>query len=99
MRNSRKFILADEIPSHKSHFVYMLSCADGSLYTGYTTELLPRLAKHQEGKGAKYTRGRGPLALVSSAAGPERSLGLKREEAINRLNRKQKEDLIGGTPQ
>lgn len=98
MKNCRKFTSADEIPSHKSHFVYILACADGSLYTGYTTELLRRLAMHNEGKGAKYTRGRGPLALVFWEEGPDRSWGLKREEGIKRLNRKQKEQLIGGTP-
>ncbi|MGZ0051361.1 GIY-YIG nuclease family protein [Brevibacillus gelatini] len=98
MKNCRKFTSADEIPSHKSHFVYILACADGSLYTGYTTELRRRLAMHNEGKGAKYTRGRGPLALVFWEEGPDRSWGLKREEGIKRLNRKQKEELIGGTP-
>ncbi|RNB56184.1 GIY-YIG nuclease family protein [Brevibacillus gelatini] len=98
VKNCRKFTSADEIPSHKSHFVYILACADGSLYTGYTTELRRRLAMHNEGKGAKYTRGRGPLALVFWEEGPDRSWGLKREEGIKRLNRKQKEELIGGTP-
>ena len=88
--------MADEIPSSKSHYVYILSCADGTLYTGYTTELIRRLAAHNEGKGAKYTRGRGPVELLYWEEGTDRSWGLKREESIKRLTRKKKEELIGG---
>ncbi|MED1785595.1 GIY-YIG nuclease family protein [Brevibacillus fortis] len=88
--------MADEIPSSKSHYVYILSCADGTLYTGYTTELVRRLATHNEGKGAKYTRGRGPVELLYWEEGADRSWGLKREESIKRLSRKKKEELIGG---
>ncbi|QDS36825.1 GIY-YIG nuclease family protein [Brevibacillus brevis] len=88
--------MADEIPSSKSHYVYILSCADGTLYTGYTTELIRRLATHNEGKGAKYTRGRGPVELLYWEEGADRSWGLKREESIKRLTRKKKEELIGG---
>jgi putative endonuclease len=99
VKNCRKSISEDAIPSHKSHFVYVLSCADGSLYTGYTTELLRRLRKHNDGKGAKYTRGRGPLELMYWEEGTDRSWGLKREEEIKRLSRRQKEELIGGAPQ
>ena len=50
-------------------FVYMLRCKDGSLYTGWTNDLEHRLAMHNSGRGAKYTRGRGPLELVYSKAG------------------------------
>ncbi|MFC8688253.1 GIY-YIG nuclease family protein [Brevibacillus porteri] len=88
--------MVDEIPSSKSHYVYILSCADGTLYTGYTTELIRRLAAHNEGKGAKYTRGRGPVELLYWEEGADRSWGLKREESIKRLTRKKKEELIGG---
>ncbi|TQR29992.1 GIY-YIG nuclease family protein [Brevibacillus brevis] len=88
--------MADEIPSSKSHYVYILSCADGTFYTGYTTELIRRLAAHNEGKGAKYTRGRGPVELLYWEEGADRSWGLKREESIKRLTRKKKEELIGG---
>lgn len=94
MKNCRKSISEDAIPSNKSHFVYILSCADGSLYTGYTTELLRRMREHNEGKGAKYTRGRGPVELMHWEEGQDRSWGLRREEAIKRLSRKQKEELI-----
>lgn len=99
MKNCRKSISEDAIPSHKSHFVYILSCADGSLYTGYTTELQRRLREHNEGKGAKYTRGRGPVELLYFEEGADRSWGLKREEGIKRLSRLKKEELIGVGPQ
>nr|WP_201800208.1 GIY-YIG nuclease family protein [Brevibacillus laterosporus] len=86
--------MESEIPSHKSHYVYMLQCADGSLYTGYTTEMKRRLKQHREGKGAKYTRGRCPIELVYWEEGADRSWGLKREEQIKRLQRSTKERLI-----
>jgi len=98
VKNCRKSISVDAIPSHKSHFVYVLACADGSLYTGYTTELLRRLRAHNEGKGAKYTRGRGPVELLYWEEGTDRSWGLRREEEIKRLSRLKKEDLIGEGP-
>ncbi|WP_312115998.1 GIY-YIG nuclease family protein [Brevibacillus reuszeri] len=96
VKNYEKSISEDAIPSHKSHFVYILCCADNSLYTGYTTELLRRLRTHNEGKGAKYTRGRGPVAMLYWEEGTDRSWGLKREEAIKRLPRPKKEELITG---
>lgn len=86
--------MEDGIPSHKAHFVYILRCADGTYYTGYTTEMERRLREHNEGKGAKYTRGRGPVELVYVEEGTDRSWGLRREEAIKRLTRLQKENLI-----
>jgi putative endonuclease len=98
VKNCRKSISEDAIPSHKSHYVYILACADGSLYTGYTTELLRRLRAHNEGKGAKYTRGRGPVELLYWEEGTDRSWGLRREEGIKRLSRPKKEELIGEGP-
>lgn len=92
--NYMKSIMESEIPSHKSHYVYMLQCADGSLYTGYTTEMRRRLKQHREGKGAKYTRGRCPIELVYWEEVADRSWGLKREEQIKRLQRSTKERLI-----
>ncbi|UFJ40523.1 GIY-YIG nuclease family protein [Brevibacillus humidisoli] len=85
-----------ETPSHKSHFVYILRCGDGTLYTGYTTELLRRIAEHNAGKGAKYTRGRTPVELVYVEEGESRSWGLRREESIKHLSRIDKENLIAG---
>jgi len=75
-------------------FVYMLRCGDGSLYTGYTDDVLRRLAVHQSGKGAKYTRSHLPVELVYQEACPDKSAALRRESAIKRLTRPQKLALI-----
>lgn len=93
--NCTKSITADEIPSHNSHFVYILRCSDDTLYTGYTVNMARRLHQHNEGKAAKYTRGRRPVELVYLEEGENRSWGLKREESIKRLSRTDKENLIG----
>ena len=77
-----------------SWFVYMLRCGDGTLYTGVTDDVPRRLAAHRSGKGAKYTRGRGPLELVYQEAVPDKSAALKREIAVKRLTRQEKERLI-----
>lgn len=71
-------------------YVYMLRCKDGSLYTGWTDNLEHRLTMHMQGKGAKYTRGRGPLELVYSEVLPDKSSALKREHAIKKLSRSHK---------
>lgn len=75
-------------------YVYILRCGDGSLYCGITPDMKRRLEQHRSGKGAKYTRGRGPLELVYCEALPSHSDALKREIAIKRLTRAQKLDLI-----
>lgn len=80
-----------------SWFVYMLRCGDGTLYTGVTDDVPRRLAAHRSGKGAKYTRGRGPLELVYQEAVPDKSAALKREIAVKRLTRQEKERLIEDT--
>ena len=77
-----------------SWFVYMLRCGDGSLYTGITDDVLRRLEVHRSGKGAKYTRGRGPLELVYQEEVPDKSAALKREYAIKQLRREEKEQLL-----
>ena len=76
--------------------VYILRCGDGSLYTGISDDVLRRLAAHRAGKGAKYTRGRGPLELVYTQALPDKSAALRREAEIKRLRREEKEKLIAG---
>lgn len=76
------------------HYVYMLHCADGSLYTGYTTDVARRLAVHNSGHGAKYTRSRRPVVLVYQEECADKSTALKRECAIKRMTRVQKEKLI-----
>ncbi|MBQ9761875.1 MAG: GIY-YIG nuclease family protein [Oscillospiraceae bacterium] len=79
----------------KSWKLYMLRCGDGSLYTGITTDVQARLEVHRSGKGAKYTRGRGPLELVYSEDCGTHSDALKRELEIKALTKKQKERLCG----
>jgi len=77
------------------YFCYILRCADGTLYTGYTTDLEQRLAAHNEGKGARYTMGRRPCQLVHFEKFDTKSGALQREYYIkHRLTRSQKEDLI-----
>ncbi len=71
-------------------FVYLLRCADGTLYAGATNDIERRLARHAAGKGAAYTRARLPLALVYTEPAADRSAALRREAAIKRLNRRQK---------
>ena len=71
-------------------FVYMLRCKDDSLYTGWTNDLQHRLAMHSAGKGAKYTRGRGPLTLVYSEELLDREAAMKREWEIKALTRAEK---------
>lgn len=75
-------------------FVYMLRCKDDSLYTGWTNDLEHRLAMHRSGKGAKYTRGRGPLTLVYTEELPDKTSAMRRECEIKSLKRQQKLMLI-----
>ena len=77
-----------------SWFVYILRCGDGTLYTGVTDDVQRRMAAHRAGKGAKYTRGRGPLELVYTQEQPDKSAALRREFQIKKLTRPQKERLI-----
>ena len=74
-------------------YVYMLRCGDGTLYTGMTDDVERRLAAHRSGKGAKYTRGRGPLALVYTEEQPDKSSALRREFQIKKLPRERKSAL------
>ena len=75
-------------------YLYMLRCGDGTLYTGTTTDVDKRLEAHRAGKGAKYTRGRGPLELVYREACGTHSDALKRELAIKALPREEKRKII-----
>lgn len=77
-----------------SHYVYLLRCADQTLYCGYTTNLTKRIQAHNEGKGAKYTRSRRPALLVYHERYATKSEALQRECAIKKLSRMQKEALI-----
>lgn len=76
--------------------VYILACADSTFYTGITNDLEHRLQMHNAGRGAKYTRGRLPVAVVHVEACSDHGTALRRERAIKRLSRKEKVRLIGG---
>ena len=78
----------------KTWYVYILRCADGTLYTGSTDDVERRVAVHNSGKGAKYTRGRRPVTLVYSEELENCSAALKREYAIKQLSRREKWNLI-----
>lgn len=77
-----------------SFYVYMLRCADGTLYTGYTDDPERRARVHNAGKGAKYTRSRLPVELVYREALGDKSAALRREREIKKLTRAQKLALI-----
>ena len=79
-----------------AYWVYILRCADGTLYTGITDDLQRRLAAHNSGRGAKYTRGRGPVEPVYQEEAADKSAALRREAAIKRLSRAEKLALIAG---
>lgn len=78
----------------KHYVVYILECADGTLYTGITNCLPRRIREHQIGKGAKYTRSRLPVQLQYTETGFDRSGALKREYQLRQLTREQKLALI-----
>lgn len=75
-------------------YVYILRCKDNSLYTGWCVDLEKRLALHNAGKGAKYTRAKGPCKLVYYEEISNKSEALKREIAIKKLSKTKKEDLV-----
>jgi putative endonuclease len=75
--------------------VYLARCRDGTLYTGVTTDPARRLAEHNSGGGAAYTRSRMPITLVYQEQALDRSCALRREHAIKRLTRAEKEALAG----
>lgn len=77
--------------------VYILLCADGTLYTGITNDLERRMAEHGAGQGAKYTKGRRPLELVYQEICQGRGLASKRESQIKSLDRKAKLLLVSTT--
>jgi len=76
------------------HYVYMLRCADGTIYSGYTTDPFRRAAAHNSGHGAKYTRSRLPVELVYIENAKSKSQALKREAAVKKLTRVEKLALI-----
>ena len=75
-------------------YVYMLRCDDGTLYTGFAVDVMKRLKTHQTGKGARYTRTRLPVVLCYCEKLATKSEALRREHAIKKLSRQQKEALL-----
>ena len=83
--------------NQRVHFVYIVQCVDGTLYTGYAVDLDRRIDAHNAGRGAKYTSGRRPVSLVYSESFRSKSDALKREHALKRRTRAKKEALIAST--
>ena len=76
--------------------LYLIRCGDGTLYTGIATDVARRFEEHAAGRGAKYLRGRGPLALVFEAKIGDRSHALRAEHRVKGLKKEQKEALVRG---
>ena len=76
-------------------FVYMLTCSDGSIYTGYTTDVGRRLARHNSGKGSKYTASRLPVFVAYLEPAEDRRSAMRRESAIKKMGRREKLRLCG----
>ena len=81
------------------HYIYIVRCADDTLYTGWTTDLARRIAAHNGGTGAKYTRPRRPVTLLYHETFATKEEALRREYAIKQLPREKKLQLIQGTKQ
>lgn len=76
--------------------LYLIRCRDGELYTGISNDVEQRMAQHREGKGAKFTRGKGPLKLAFHQTVGDRSRASRLEWRVKRLRKKDKERLVGG---
>ena len=79
------------------NYTYIVKCRDGSLYTGWTTDLERRLREHNAGKGARYTQSRRPVVLVYFEVFHTKEEAMSREYAIKQLRRKEKLELLSGT--
>lgn len=77
------------------NYTYILECKDGKLYTGWTNDIEKRLKAHNEGKGAKYTKGRRQVRLVYIEEFSTKEEAMKREYAIKHMTRREKEKLVG----
>ncbi|WP_117156707.1 GIY-YIG nuclease family protein [Paraliobacillus quinghaiensis] len=80
--------------TNKQHVVYVLECSDGTLYTGYTNNLKKRIAKHEAGKGAKYTRGRGPFQLKYHQVYGTKQEAMQAEYRLKQLKKVEKLQVI-----
>jgi len=81
-------------PARIEWFVYLIRCADGSLYTGITTDVKRRCQQHNAGTASRYTRSRRPVKLIYQEIHPSQSSALKREAAIKAMNRREKLKMI-----
>jgi putative endonuclease len=82
------------IETDSTFFTYIVRCKDGTLYTGWTVDLEQRIAAHNQGKGAKYTRNRGPVELLATWTSPSKSEAMKLEYSIKQMSRHEKQILI-----
>ena len=78
------------VPHPQAHYVYMVCCANGTLYTGYTIDVERRIALHNAGKGGRYTRSHRPVSLVATWTFNSKGEALRAERALKRLPREQK---------
>jgi putative endonuclease len=102
-RRVRENALSDQSSGSKSkgktpspYFVYIVRCADGTLYTGSTNDIQARLLTHNSGRGAKYTAARRPVRVVYTEAHESRSAAQKREAQLKGWTRAKKEALLAG---
>ena len=86
------------MPANPDWQVYIVECADSSLYTGIARDLDQRIEQHNAGTGAKYTRGRVPVRLLYSEPHPDRGSASRREATIKQLSRTEKLNLIASAP-
>ena len=77
-----------------NYLTYIVKCKDGSLYTGWTTDIEKRIAAHNSGQGAKYTRGRTPVTLVYLESFVTKREAMQREVEIKSLSREEKQNMI-----
>jgi predicted GIY-YIG superfamily endonuclease len=82
--------------AQRSWYLYLARCSDGTLYTGIAVDVPARIAAHDAGRGARYTRGRGPLALCAVRRCTSKGAALRLEHAVKRLTRAEKERLLVG---
>ena len=88
-----------EIPTEKANYTYLLRCSDGSLYCGWTNDLVKRLAAHNAGTGGRYTRSRLPVELVWYTVSETKQQAMRLEARIKQLRHSQKEALVCGEVQ
>ncbi len=88
-----------KLPRQRAAFVYLLLCADGSIYTGWTLDVSRRFEIHQKGRGARYTRTRRPLSLIYKERLPSRRDAMRREAQIKRWPRARKLKLAKKNPE